>query len=408
MRGRPGDQDLLFYTINVESRIRQDHPLRSLKRIIDAILKGMSPLFATAYSQTGRPSVPPERLLKALLLLALYSIRSERQLVERIDTDLLFRRFLDMPPEDQVFDATAFTHNCPRLDEYGLTAAFFDAVLVKALQAGLCSDEHFSVDGSLIESYASIKSFRPKNEEAQQGDDSHSFKPRNSEVDFRGQKRTNDTHASRTAPEATLYRKGMGKEARLSHMGHALTENRHGLVMGIVITEANGTAECEAALALLGRLQARHARSPKTLGADWEQTGSRQGVRQWPVLSGSGTTRSDAALRRDQHFASQARDCGSLSPRGSGRTGANESPPDHGRISTESTEPQEDRRVLWMDEDGGRIGTEPLGGAMETAATTRTDCSRLQLVADAKPIGLSVKNRLPAQVSVLHASQLTC
>lgn len=225
MRGRSGDQDLLFYTINVESRIRADHPLRSLKRTIDAILTEMSPLFASAYSQTGRPSVPPERLLKALLLLAIYSIRSERQLVERIDTDLLFRWFLDMSPEDQVFDATVFTHNRPRLDKHGLTAAFFDAVLVKALQAGLCSDEHFSVDGSLIESYASIKSFRHKEEKDQQDDDSNSFKPRNSEVDFHGQKRTNDTHVSRTDPEAKLYRKGMGKEARLSHMGHALTEN---------------------------------------------------------------------------------------------------------------------------------------------------------------------------------------
>ncbi|WP_437222747.1 IS5 family transposase [Planctomicrobium sp. SH661] len=268
MRGRPGDQDLLFYTINVESRIRHDHPLRSLKRTIDAILTEMSPLFASAYSQTGRPSVPPERVLKALLLLALYSIRSERQLVERIDTDLLFRWFLDMSPEDQVFDATVFTHNRPRLDEHGLTAAFFDAVLVKALQAGLCSDEHFSVDGSLIESYASIKSFRPKEEKDQQDDDSNSFKPRNSEVDFHGQKRTNETHVSRTDPEARLYRKGSGKEARLSHMGHALTENRHGLVMGVIATPATGKAECEAALSLLDRLQARHARSPKTLGTD--------------------------------------------------------------------------------------------------------------------------------------------
>lgn len=268
MRGRAVDQELLFYTINVESRIRKDHPLRSLKRVIDDILKQMSPLFATAYSQNGRPSVPPERLLKALLLMALYSIRSERQLVERIDTDLLFRWFLDMSPEEQVFHATAFAHNRPRLDEYGLTAAFFDAVLVKALQAGLCSDEHFSVDGSLIESYASIKSFRPKDEDDQSGNSSNSFKSRNPEVDFHGQKRTNQTHASRTDPEAKLYRKGAGKEAKLSHMAHALTENRHGLVMGIVATSANGQAECQAALTLLERLHRHHGRSPKTLGAD--------------------------------------------------------------------------------------------------------------------------------------------
>jgi transposase len=268
MRGRAGDQDLLFYTINVESRIRPDHPLRSLKRIVDTILKDLSPLFAAAYSQTGRPSVPPERLLKALLLMALYSIRSERQLVERIDTDLLFRWFLDMSPDDDVFDATAFTHNRPRLDQQGLTAAFFDAVLVKAVQAGLCSDEHFSVDGSLIESYASIKSFRPLEEENQRNDDANSFKPRNAEVDFHGEKRTNDTHASRTDPEAKLYRKGMGKEAKLAHLGHALTENRHGLVLGVTTTEANGKAECQAALCLLDRLKSRHGLSPQSIGAD--------------------------------------------------------------------------------------------------------------------------------------------
>jgi transposase len=268
MRGRAGDQDLLFYTINVESRIRPDHPLRSLKRIVDTILKDLSPLFAAAYSQTGRPSVPPERLLKALLLMALYSIRSERQLVERIDTDLLFRWFLDMSPDDDVFDATAFTHNRPRLDKQGLTAAFFDAVLVKAVQAGLCSDEHFSVDGSLIESYASIKSFRPLEEENQRNDDANSFKPRNAEVDFHGEKRTNDTHASRTDPEANLYRKGRGKEAKLAHLGHALTENRHGLVLGVTTTEANGKAECQAALCLLDRLKSRHGLSPQTIGAD--------------------------------------------------------------------------------------------------------------------------------------------
>ena len=268
MRGRVCDQDQLFYTINIEARIRQDHPLRDLKRTTDAILRELSPLFAAAYSRTGRPSVPPERLLKALLLMALYSIRSERQLVERIDTDLLFRWFLNMSPEEVVFDATAFTHNRPRLDEHGLTAAFFDAVLTRAVQAGLCSDEHFSVDGSLIESYASLKSFRPHGEEAKENDDSNSFQPRNAEVDFHGEKRTNKTHASKTDPEARLYRKGVGKEAKLAHLGHALTENRHGLVLGVSVSEANGRAECAAALTMLDRLKSRHQLSPKTLGAD--------------------------------------------------------------------------------------------------------------------------------------------
>jgi transposase len=278
MRGRVEGQEPLFHVFSVESRIRKDHPLRGLKRIVDGILRELSPEFAKAYSSIGRPSVPPERLLKALLLMALYSIRSERQLVERIDTDLLFRWFLDVLPEEDVFDATAFTHNRPRLDEHGITAKFFDAVLQKAVHAGLCSDEHFSVDGSLIESYASIKSFRPKDgtDSDHQGDqqhnddrqDSNSFKPRNAEVDFHGQKRTNDTHASRTDPEAKLYRKGNGKEAKLSHLGHALSENRHGLVMGVTTTEANGTAECAAALLMLDQLKKQHKITPKTLGAD--------------------------------------------------------------------------------------------------------------------------------------------
>src|SRR5947207_2096656 len=160
MRGRHDPQPCLFYAIDVEARIRPDHPLRPIKAAVDRILAGLSDRFDAAYSDTGRPGVPPERLFKALLLMALYSVRSERQLVERIDTDLLFRWFLDMSPEEPAFDATAFTHNRPRLDAHGLTAAFFEAVLREALAAGLCS-EHFSVDGTLIESYASLKSVQP-------------------------------------------------------------------------------------------------------------------------------------------------------------------------------------------------------------------------------------------------------
>jgi transposase len=268
MRGRKCDQPQMFFTIDVESRIRRDHPLRSLKRTIDEILRELGPRFDAAYSTTGRPSVPPERLLKALLLMTLYSVRSERQMVERIDTDLLFRWFLDMSPEDEVFDATAFTHNRPRLDQHGLTAAFFEAVLKRALQAGLCSDEHFSVDGSLIESYASIKSFRPREEPEAEEDHTNSFKPRNASVDFHGEKKTNDTHVCRTDPEARLYRKSSAHPARLSHMGHALTENRHGLVLAVSVTLANGMAERLAALAMLDQLKSRQGLSPKTLGSD--------------------------------------------------------------------------------------------------------------------------------------------
>jgi transposase len=279
MRGQSDDQLPLFHLFNVEDRIRPDHPLRDIKRRIDRILAGMSPQFAKAYSTTGRPSVPPERLLKALLLMTLYSVRSERQLCERIDTDLLFRWFLDMQPSDEAFDATTFTHNRPRLDDHDLTKTFFAAVVSEALTADLCS-EHFSVDGTLIESFASAKSFQPipappppdsgssPDDKGPPPPDGNGFKPRNAEVDFHGQKRTNATHKSRTDPEAKLHRKGKGKESKLSHMGHVLNENRNGLIVGIVATEASGTAERAAALDLLDGAKSRHGVKPKTLGMD--------------------------------------------------------------------------------------------------------------------------------------------
>lgn len=287
MRGQADDQLPLFHVFNVEERIRDDHPLRDIKRRVDRILASLSQQFDAAYSFTGRPSVPPERLLKALLLMTLYSIRSERQLCERIDTDLLFRWFLDLQPSDEAFDATTFTHNRKRLDTHDLTKSFFDAVVSEAITAGLCS-EHFTVDGTMIESFASVKSFQPKPIEPATvetsstpsvsstdtpptpptNSDANRFKPRNPDVDFHGQKRTNDTHQSRTDPEAKLYRKGRGQAAKLSHLGHTLAENRHGLIVNIVVTEANGTAEREAALDLLDEVEATHKRKPKTLGAD--------------------------------------------------------------------------------------------------------------------------------------------
>jgi transposase len=165
MRGKPDSQPPMFFAICMEDRVRQDHPLRPIKRMVDDELSRMSRQFGAAYANTGRPSVPPERLLKALLLQSLYSIRSENQLCERIDTDLLFRWFLDMDPAEPMFDATAFTHNRPRLEDHGLTAAFFDGVVRQAMRAGLTSDDHFSVDGTLIESYASIKSFVAKDDQ---------------------------------------------------------------------------------------------------------------------------------------------------------------------------------------------------------------------------------------------------
>lgn len=267
MRGEADHQLPLFHVFEVEDRIRADHPLRDIKRRTDRILAAMSSQFDAAYSRTGRPSVPPERLLKALLLQCLYTIRSERQLCERIDTDLLFRWFLDLRPSDDAFDATSFGKNRPRLDEHQLTKAFFDAVVDEALTANLCS-EHFSVDGTLIESLASAKSFQPTDAKDDEPQDTNGFKPRNAEVDFHGQKRTNATHRSTTDPEAKLYRKSKGQEAKLSHMGHVLNENRHGLILAITATEASGTAERVATLTMLDDLKATHGRQPKTLGAD--------------------------------------------------------------------------------------------------------------------------------------------
>ena len=270
MRGRADHQLPLFHTFEVEDRIRADHPLRDIKRRTDRILETLHPKFEAAYSVTGRPSVPPERLLKALLLMALYSVRSERLLCEQIDLNLLFRWFLDLQPSEDAFDATTFTKNRQRLETHGLAKAFFDAVVADAIAKDLCS-EHFSVDGTLIESFASAKSFQPKDtadKDEKDPPEGNGFKPSNPEVDFHGQKRTNETHASRTDPEAKLDRKGRGKEAKLSHMGHVLAENRNGLIATIVATEANGTAERTATLDMLDDLKSTHGRVPATLGGD--------------------------------------------------------------------------------------------------------------------------------------------
>lgn len=271
MRGRADQQLPLFHTFEVEDRIRADHPLRDIKRRTDRILESLHAKLEVAYSTTGRPSVPPERLLKALLLMALYSVRSERQLCEQIDLNLLFRWFLDLQPSEDAFDATTFTKNRQRLETHGLAKAFFDAVVAEAIAKNLCS-EHFSVDGTLIESFASAKSFQPKTaddeKDTKDPPDGNGFKPSNPDVDFHGQKRSNETHASTTDPEARLFRKGRGKEAKLSHMGQVLAENRNGLIMTIVATEASGTAERTATLDMLDDLKATHGRVPTTLGGD--------------------------------------------------------------------------------------------------------------------------------------------
>ncbi len=270
MKGAPDRQAAVYHTFNVEDLIEAEHPLRAMKRMVDRALAEMSRTFKAAYSDVGRPGIPPETLLKALLLQCLYTIRSERELCRRLKTDLLFRWFLDMQPSAEVFDHSVFTHNRERLAEHGITRKFFDSVVKQAIEAGLTSDEHFTVDGSLIQSHASLKSLKKIEREAakKDGDDDTGDGGRNPSVDFKGERRGNATHRSTTDPEAKLYRKGDGVGAFLCHSGHALTENRHGLVMGVRVDEASGTAERENTLAMLDHLERRHGVRPSTLGAD--------------------------------------------------------------------------------------------------------------------------------------------
>lgn len=280
MRGKTDPQAILYTAaIDLEQRVRVDHPLRAIKRMVDEDLAKMSRRFDAAYATQGRPSVPPERLIKALLLQSIYSIRSEAQLVERIDHDLLFRWFLDLRIDDEVFDATVFCHNRKRLEEHGLIKAFFDGTVRRAIAAGLVSPDHFSVDGSLIEAYASIKSFKPKDEKDKSEGDNNGFKSRNAEVDFHGQKWSNDTHESTTDPDAKLVRKGNGQPALLSHALHAIVENRHGLVLAVEVNSPVDNSEPKAALSLIDRIKKRFKLKPKTVGAD-------KGYDQGPLLRG--------------------------------------------------------------------------------------------------------------------------
>lgn len=256
MRGRRTDQTSMLCLLSVEGQIPHDHPLREVKVLADEALAALSPLFDEMYAETGRPSVPPERLLKSMLLIALHSVRSERMFCEQLSYNLLYRWFLDMDMVEPVFDASTFSRNRDRLIEHDAAGHFFSQVVEKANSERLLSHEHFSVDGTLIEAWASLKSFRPKDD---QTNDTNGWS------DFRGRKRTNQTHSSKTDPEARLMRKGRGKEAKLSFFGHALMENRSGLLLDMQISEASGTAEREIAVAMLDRLRPKRR---VTLGAD--------------------------------------------------------------------------------------------------------------------------------------------
>ena len=246
MRGDDLQQQAMFSYISPEARVPQDHPLRPIQIMVDNALFDLAPLFKKMYSHTGRPSIPPEQILRALLLQVFYSIRSERMLVEQLEYNLLFRWFVGLSMDDKVWDHSVFSKNRDRLIEHDVATQFFDIIRRQAERADLLSNEHFTVDGTLIEVWASMKSFRPKDDQ-----DPPTSGGRNSEVDFKGQQRKNETHQSTTDPEARLLKKGKGKEAKLCFMGHALMENRSGLVVDSRLTQATGTAERSAALEMI-------------------------------------------------------------------------------------------------------------------------------------------------------------
>ena len=262
MRGTDEHSGSLFSYVDLEARVPQDHPLRAIRALVDEALLVLSPDFERLYSKTGRPSVAPEKLLRALLLQAFYTIRSERQLMEQLDYNLLFRWFVGLSMDERVWDATVYSKNRDRLVAGDVAARLLQAVLQGERVRRLLSEEHFSVDGTLIEAWASMKSFRPK-----EGgdDDAPGSGGRNAERDFRGERRSNATHASSTDADARLYRKGQGQSSRLCFMGHLLMENANALIVDAALTRASGTAEREAALAMVGR---RRKGRRTTLGAD--------------------------------------------------------------------------------------------------------------------------------------------
>ena len=263
MRGEDERSGSLFSYVDLEGRVGENHPLRAIRMIVNEALATLAGDFSALYSRIGRPSIPPEKLLRAMLLQAFYSIRSERQLMDRLEFDLLFRWFVGIGVDDAAWDHSTFSKNRDRLLEGDIAAKLLRAVLAQPRVTRLLSTDHFSVDGTLIEAWASMKSFKPKEGRDEPPADGGG---RNQETDFHGEKRSNDTHASTTGPEARLYRKGQGKEARLCFMGHALMENRNGLLVDACVTQADGHAERIAALHMI-EPRADRPRAV-TLGAD--------------------------------------------------------------------------------------------------------------------------------------------
>ena len=276
MRGDDQQQDAMFSYISAEGRVRPDHPLRPIRGVVDRVLEELSPRFNRLYAKVGRPSIAPEKLLRALLLQVLYTVRSERMLMEQLDYNLLFRWFVGLNLDEEVWDASTFCKNRDRLLQGDIAEAFFQGVLGEARTSRLLSDEHFTVDGTLLEAWASHKSFRPieesekKDKKNNKDDDGRKPPParwdeNNPSINYRGEKRSNQTHCSRTDPEAMLARKGRGKEAKLSYHGHVLTENRNGLVVNTRVKTAYGGAECDAGLLMAEQIPGR---GRVTLGGD--------------------------------------------------------------------------------------------------------------------------------------------
>jgi transposase len=296
----------MFSYVSLEARVPPDHPLRAIRRITDRALERLSPQFGTLYINFGRPSIPPEQLLRALLLQALYTIRSERQLIEQIDYNLLFRWFVGLGMDDAVWAATTFTKNRDRLLDGDIAAAFFDAVLIHADTERLLSDEHFTVDGTLLEAWASQKSFRPRDDDPTPGGG-------NPTVNFHGQRRRNATHRSTTDPDARLYKKARGREARLGYLGHVLMEHRSGLIIKATVTPADGHGERDAAVRMVGDLPGRHritvaadrAYDTRDFIANLRAMSATPHVAQYPVTAHRGSAIDQRTVRHAGYAVSQ-------------------------------------------------------------------------------------------------------
>lgn len=302
MRGIQDKQNALFSYVSQEDRIPQDHPLRKIRGLVNPMLEEMSHQFDKLYADCGRPSIPPEQLLMSLLVQIFYSIRSERLLMEELNYNLLFRWFVGLSMDDEVWDHSVFTKNRDRLLDGDIAQAFLNKVLSLARKRQLLSDEHFTVDGTLVEAWAGQKSFKEKGKGASS---SESDDPGNPTINFHGEKRTNDTHQSTTDPEARLYRKGRGKEAKLSFMGHVVMDNRHGLAVSVRYTQATGTAEREAAKEMIAKDIRKKRREDRriTLGADKSYdtedfVNELQGINVTPHVAQNNKRRSSAIDKR--------------------------------------------------------------------------------------------------------------